>query len=240
MSTPSNMPTGTSRALFDPAGVWTIVVAGGSGQRFGAHKQFLPLGPKQMVAWAVDTALQVSAGVVVVVPEVSDFASSDARVHVVQGGVSRTESVRNGLAVVPTSAQVVCVHDAARPFASVELFQAVVQELSPTVQAAVPALAVVDTVKVIDESTNEVLSTPLRSTLRAVQTPQAFHAAILREAHLVAEHENREGTDDASLVEAIGGYVVVVPGNVMNRKITTPEDFAWAQNAVSEVLEGNA
>ena len=234
------MPTGTSRALFDPTGVWTIVVAGGSGQRFGAHKQFLPLGPKQMVAWAVDTALQVSAGVVVVVPEVSDFASSDARVHVVQGGVSRTESVRNGLAAVPTSAQVVCVHDAARPFASVELFQAVVQELSPTVQAAVPALAVVDTVKVIDESTNEVLSTPLRSTLRAVQTPQAFHAAILREAHLVAEHENREGTDDASLVEAIGGYVVVVPGNVMNRKITTPEDFAWAQNAVSEVLEGNA
>ena len=240
MSTPSNMPTGTSRALFAPTGVWTIVVAGGSGQRFGAHKQFLPLGPKQMVAWAVDTALQVSAGVVVVVPEVSDFASSDARVHVVQGGVSRTESVRNGLAAVPTSAQVVCVHDAARPFASVELFQAVVQELSPTVQAAVPALAVVDTVKVIDESTNEVLSTPLRSTLRAVQTPQAFHAAILREAHLVAEHENREGTDDASLVEAIGGYVVVVPGNVMNRKITTPEDFAWAQNAVSEVLEGNA
>lgn len=240
MSAPSNMPTGTSRALFDPTGVWTIVVAGGSGQRFGAHKQFLPLGPKQMVAWAVDTALQVSAGVVVVVPEVSDFASSDARVHVVQGGVSRTESVRNGLAAVPTTAQVVCVHDAARPFASVELFQAVVQELSPTVQAAVPALAVVDTVKVIDESTNEVLSTPLRSTLRAVQTPQAFHAAILREAHLVAEHENREGTDDASLVEAIGGYVVVVPGNVMNRKITTPEDFAWAQNAVSEVLEGNA
>ena len=240
MSAPSNMPTGTSRALFDPTGVWTIVVAGGSGQRFGAHKQFLPLGPKEMVAWAVDTALQVSAGVVVVVPEVSDFASSDARVHVVQGGVSRTESVRNGLAAVPTSAQVVCVHDAARPFASVELFQAVVQELSPTVQAAVPALAVVDTVKVIDESTNEVLSTPLRSTLRAVQTPQAFHAAILREAHLVAEHENREGTDDASLVEAIGGYVVVVPGNVMNRKITTPEDFAWAQNAVSEVLEGNA
>lgn len=234
------MPTGTSRALFDPTGVWTIVVAGGSGQRFGAHKQFLALGPKQMVAWAVDTALQVSAGVVVVVPEVSDFASSDVRVHVVQGGASRTHSVRNGLAVVPTSAQVVCVHDAARPFASVELFQAVVQELSPTVQATVPALAVVDTVKVVDESTNEVLSTLLRSTLRAVQTPQAFHAAILREAHLAAELENREGTDDASLVEAIGGYVVVVPGNVMNRKITTPEDFAWAQNAVTEVLEGNS
>jgi len=234
------MPTGTSRALFDPTGVWTIVVAGGSGQRFGAHKQFLALGPKQMVAWAVDTALQVSAGVVVVVPEVSDFASSDARVHVVQGGVSRTHSVRNGLAEVPTSAQVVCVHDAARPFASVELFQAVVQELSPTVQATVPALAVVDTVKVVDESTNEVLSTLQRSTLRAVQTPQAFHAAILREAHLAAELENREGTDDASLVEAIGGYVVVVPGNVMNRKITTPEDFAWAQNAVTEVLEGNS
>lgn len=240
MSTPPNMPPGTSRALFNPAGVWTIVVAGGSGQRFGAHKQFLALGPKQMVAWAVDTALQVSAGVVVVVPEVSDFASSDTRVHVVQGGASRTHSVRNGLAEVPTSAQVVCVHDAARPFASVELFQAVVHELSPTVQAAVPALAVVDTVKVVDESTNEVLSTLLRSTLRAVQTPQAFHAAILREAHLAAELENREGTDDASLVEAIGGYVVVVPGNVMNRKITTPEDFAWAQNAVSEVLEGNS
>ena len=59
------MPTGTSRALFDPTGVWTIVVAGGSGQRFSAHKQFLALGPKEMVAWAVDTALQVSVGVVV-------------------------------------------------------------------------------------------------------------------------------------------------------------------------------
>ena len=240
MSTPSNMPTGTSGALIDPSGTWTIVVAGGSGQRFGAQKQFLALGSRSMLAWAVDTALQVSAGVVVVVPEVSDFASSDARVHVVQGGTSRTQSVRNGLAAVPTSAEVVCVHDAARPFASVELFQAVVQELSPTVQGAVPALAVVDTVKVVDEATNEVLNTPLRSTLRAVQTPQAFHASILREAHLAAEHEKREGTDDASLVEAIGGYVVVVPGDVMNRKITTPEDFAWAQNAVVEVLKGNS
>lgn len=240
MSTPSNMPTGTSGALFDPSGVWTIVVAGGSGQRFGAQKQFLALGSQSMLAWAVETALQASAGVVVVVPDVGDFASSDARVLVVQGGTTRTHSVRNGLAMVPTAAQVVCVHDAARPFASVELFQAVVQELSPTVQAAVPALVVVDTVKVINESTNEVLSTPLRSTLRAVQTPQAFHASILREAHLVAEHENREGTDDASLVEAIGGYVVVVPGDMMNRKITTPEDFAWAQNMVPKVLKGNS
>ena len=240
MSTPSNMPTGTSRAMFDPTGVWTIVVAGGSGQRFGAQKQFLALGSRAMVAWAVDAALQVSAGVVVVVPEMSDFVSGDARVQIVHGGASRTQSVRNGLAAVPTSAEVVCVHDAARPFASVELFQAVVQELSPMVQGVVPALAVVDTVKVIDESTDEVLNTPLRSTLRAVQTPQAFHAAILREAHLAAEQENREGTDDASLVEAIGGYVVVVPGDVMNRKITTPEDFAWAENVIANMQRGNS
>jgi 2-C-methyl-D-erythritol 4-phosphate cytidylyltransferase len=73
-----------------------------------------------------------------------------------------------------------------------------------------------------------------------VQTPQAFHASILREAHLAAEHEKREGTDDASLVEAIGGYVVVVPGDVMNRKITTPEDFAWAENVIANMQRGNS
>lgn len=212
-----------------PATVWTIVVAAGSGQRFGGLKQFSELGSRRMVDWAVETAALASSGVVVVVPaEHADdptFEVPHGATVVVSGGSTRSESVRRGLAVVPDGVGIVCVHDAARPFASVELFGAVITAVGRDgVDAAVPGIAITDTVKVVD-ATGRVVSTPERSLLRAVQTPQAFRTAVLRAAHV----STPEATDDAAVVEAGGGYVVVVEGEADNRKITAAEDLAWAK-----------
>lgn len=212
-----------------PETVWTIVVAAGSGQRFGGLKQFSELGARRMVDWAVETAARASSGVVLVVPaeHVSDPAFDVPRgaTTVVAGGSTRSESVRQGLAAVPVGVDIVCVHDAARPFASVELFATVIAAVSyKGVDAAVPGIAVADTVKVVD-GTGHVVSTPDRASLRAVQTPQAFRATALRAAHAASP----EATDDAAVVEASGGYVVVVEGEPDNRKITSADDLAWAQ-----------
>jgi 2-C-methyl-D-erythritol 4-phosphate cytidylyltransferase len=134
--------------------------------------------------------------------------------------------VRQGLAAVPADANIVCVHDAARPFASAALFAAVIAAVGRDgVDAAVPGVGVTDTVKVVDAS-GRVVSTPDRNTLRAVQTPQAFRASVLRAAHAASP----EATDDAAVVESSGGYVVVVEGEADNRKITAAEDLAWAKD----------
>lgn len=211
-----------------PATVWTIVVAGGSGQRFGGLKQFSELGGRRMVDWAVDAASKVSSGVVVVVPAEqasdADFVAPRGATRVVAGGSSRSESVRRGLDAVPSDADVVCVHDAARPFAGEALFRTVIAAIAERVDAAIPGIAVTDTIKVVDDH-GAVVSTPDRASLRAVQTPQAFRASVLRAAHST----NPEATDDAAVVEANGGYVVVVQGDADNRKITAPDDLVWAK-----------
>lgn len=211
-----------------PTTVWTIVVAGGSGQRFGGLKQFAELGGRRMVDWAVAAAARVSNGVVVVVPDeqASDpgFRAPDGATVVVAGGASRSESVRCGLSVVPVEADVICVHDAARPFAGESLFRSVIGAVADGVDAAIPGVVVADTIKVVDGN-GVVVSTPDRASLRAVQTPQAFRAAALRAAH----SKWPEATDDAAVVEANGGYVVVVDGDVDNRKITGAEDLVWAK-----------
>jgi 2-C-methyl-D-erythritol 4-phosphate cytidylyltransferase len=103
----------------------------------------------------------------------------------------------------------------------------VIEALGDGVDGAVPGVPVSDTIKVVDVA-GVVVETPGRSSLVAVQTPQAFRASSLRRAH----GDGAEGTDDASLVEAIGGRVVVVPGDPLNRKITHPEDLEWARAAI--------
>ena len=212
------MGAGYYPAVVTPAAeevVWTIVVAGGGGRRFGGAKQYEPLGEGRVLDVAVDTARRASDGVVVVVPP-EDVAAEGG----VAGGATRSESVRNGLAAVPDAATIVCVHDAARPLASRELFGAVVAAVRAGADAAVPALPVTDTVKVV-AADGSVVATPDRATLVAVQTPQAFRAERLRAVHVAGA----EGTDDAALVEAAGGRVVTVPGERENAKITDPEDL---------------
>lgn len=208
--------------------VWTIVVAAGSGLRFGRAKQFEVIGGRRIVDWAVEQAHKHSVGVVVVLPPGQTYGPGE-----VEGGSTRSESVRRGLAAVPKDATIVCVHDAARPFASHPIFQRVISAVVDGADAAVPGIPVVDTIKQVNE-TDVVVSTPRRETLRAVQTPQAFRASSLRRAH---EHHD-EGTDDAALIERIGGEVVVVEGEVVNRKITTPEDLEWAVAHADRLLAG--
>ena len=210
--------------------VWTIVVAAGSGLRFGSAKQFERLGGKRVVDWAVEEAERHSMGVITVVPKGQATGPNQ-----VEGGATRSESVRRGLAAVPAEATIVLVHDAARPFASDAVFQRVIGAVVDGADAAVPGIPVTDTIKQVNES-DVVVSTPRRETLRAVQTPQAFRASSLRKAHAAGG----EGTDDASLVEHVGGEVRVVEGEHVNRKITELDDLEWAQAHVAAMDKGEA
>lgn len=226
--------------------VWSIVVAGGTGSRFGAPKQFASLAGRSVLEWAVQVCRPGSDGVVVVVPARSaegagptesgpgqaDGALISADV-VVTGGATRDESVRRGLAAVPPDAEVIVVHDAARPLATPALFDTVVAALAePGVEGAVPGSPPGDTIKVVDEA-DRVTTTLDRADLRAVQTPQAFRAEILRRAHRRAVPG---ATDDAMVVEALGGTVQVVPGEPENLKITAPRDLWFAERIVSDRL----
>lgn len=136
----------------------------------------------------------------------------------VPGGLSRSASVRCGLAAVPDDAEVVLVHDAARPMATAALFQRVVDAVADGADAAVPAVPLTDSVR---SSSGGAID---RSTLLAVQTPQGFAVECLRRAHA----SGGDATDDASLVEATGGTVVTVDGEPDNFKITKRSDLAAA------------
>lgn len=208
--------------------VWTVIVAAGGGSRFGGAKQYELVGDRRVLDRSIDVARSISDGVVVVVP-----AGDARREQAVAGGSTRAESVRAGLAQVPEAATIVCVHDAARPFATTALFAAVVEAVHLGADGAVPGLAVTDTVKVVSPD-GSVLSTLDRSMLVAVQTPQAFRAEALRAAHATGA----DGTDDAALVEADGGRVVVVDGDSSNRKITVPADLDWARAHVAALARG--
>jgi 2-C-methyl-D-erythritol 4-phosphate cytidylyltransferase len=203
---------------------WTVVVGGGGGSRFGALKQYELLGDARVIDVARAAAAAVTDGVVVVVP-----ASDAAREGAIAGGLTRSESVRRGLAAVPADATIVCVHDAVRPLATPALFSAVIEAVRGGADAAVPALPVTDTIKVV-AGDGAVVDTPDRATLVAVQTPQAFRADVLRRAHARGD----ESTDDAALVERLGGRVVTVPGEQWNRKITEPDDLEWARRWLAQ------
>jgi 2-C-methyl-D-erythritol 4-phosphate cytidylyltransferase len=206
--------------------VWCIVVAGGSGRRFGTAKQFEALCGATVLERSVDVAACASDGVVVVVPEDSvtsvDLGGVSTRrgcqVAVVAGGPTRSASVRAGLAAVPDEARVVLVHDAARPLATVELFARVRDAVRSGAVAVVPAVPITDTVRRVDGGVVD------RDGLRAVQTPQGFDAATLRAAH----GGSPDATDDAGLVEQLGGTVTLVEGERHNLKITEPVDLRIA------------
>jgi len=199
--------------------VWAIVVAAGSGSRFGAPKQFQPLGGRRVLDWSLEDARTVADGIVVVLPP-SDVATGEPEADAVAGGGdTRSASVRAGLAHVPPDVDVVVVHDGARPLAGSDLFSAVVAAVRAGADAAVPGVPLADTLRWRSGGVAD------RDGLVAVQTPQAFRAAALRAAH----EGEPEATDDASLVEAAGGKVVVVDGSPLNLKITNPSDLIVAE-----------
>jgi 2-C-methyl-D-erythritol 4-phosphate cytidylyltransferase len=211
--------------------VWVVVVAAGSGRRFGGAKQYQPLAGRRVLDWSLAAARSAVGGgdaasgggrdggvVLVVAPgrEGDDEPAADA---VVAGATTRSGSVRAGLARVPDDADVIVVHDGARPLADADLFAAVVRAVHEGADAALPGVPVADTLRSRDGGVVD------REGVVAVQTPQAFRAAALREAHATAT----EATDDASLVEAAGGKVVVVDGSPSNVKITRPADLVVAE-----------
>lgn len=203
---------------------WAVVVAAGSGARFGAPKQFADLAGRPVLEWSLETARKACAGVVLVLPperagQASRAWDADA---VVAGGATRSASVRAGLEAVPGRVEVVAVHDAARPLAPLDLWRAVIEAVAAGADAAIPASPVTDTVKEVGEGGH--LVTLDRSRLVAVQTPQAFRAGIIRQVH----RAEAEATDDAALVEAAGGTVELVPAPAYNLKITSPIDLVIA------------
>lgn len=221
--------------------IWAVLVAAGSGSRLAAAGL---AEPKQYLAWRGAPLFWHSARTLARVPRIkglvfvflaADVAAQTERVaglaraegfgldwRVVAGGARRQDSVRLGLAALPPECGFVLVHDAARPFASAQLVQSLVDALDAGAKAAIPALPVTDTVK--RASGDLVLETLDRGELRAVQTPQAFERGLLAAAHERAEAAGLTATDDASLVEAECS-VRLVPGEEGNVKITTAADL---------------
>lgn len=220
-----------------------MVPAAGSGQRLaaGVPKAFFHLDGHTLVERAVNCLLEsgVVDRVVVAVPadrtgQAKLILGRDATV--VPGGANRGESVNRALAAVAEAEQpkFVLVHDAARPLTPPGLVVRVVEALRAGHSAVVPALPVSDTVKAVDAN-GVVLGTPERAGLRAVQTPQGFATELLLRAYQqAAEGTGTDFTDDASMVEHIGGQVQVVDGDPLAFKITTRLDIMLAQAIVMQ------
>jgi len=210
-----------------------IVVAGGLGSRLGRAepKALVPLAGRPLVARTLDAFLPLSfARVVVCAPadRVSAMAALlGAGVGVVAGGETRSGSVRRGFeAAAPEDADVVAVHDAARPFLSTEEIVGVLRE-AESVGAAIAATPVVDTIK--RSAGGRIVETVDRGDLWAAATPQAFRGAVLRQALASGE----DATDEAALCERLGIPVAIVPVSRFAFKITTPEDLALAEAIVA-------
>ena len=219
--------------------VVAVVPAAGSGERLaaGIPKAFCDLDGRTLLECAVAGLLEsgVVDHVVVAVPADRIGQAAQAlgdRVTVVAGGAERAESVSlalAGLSLLPAPAEFVLVHDAARALTPPQLIVRVVDALRSGHRAVVPALPLSDTIKAVDAN-GVVLGTPDRAGLRAVQTPQGFATDLLLRAYERAG--TADFTDDASLVEQLGGQVQVVDGDPLAFKITTQLDLLLAQTVV--------
>ena len=210
-----------------------IVAAAGSGLRLGAEspKALVPLAGRPLVCLAVESLLAGGvAQVVVAVPaaERAAFAAVlPSEVVLVDGGATRTASVRAGLAACAPAADAVLVHDAARPLTPPDVVARVLAALSVGARAVVPVLPVVDTTAVVDEAGVVTGALP-REQLRRVQTPQGFDRATLDDAYRRLP-AGAELTDDAAVVQTIGVQVATVPGDERSAKITVPHDLRLAE-----------
>ncbi|HKO21868.1 MAG TPA: 2-C-methyl-D-erythritol 4-phosphate cytidylyltransferase [Candidatus Eisenbacteria bacterium] len=215
-----------------------VVLAGaGDGVRMGPH------GPKLLLELAGRTLLERVASIFLAHPSVGELiavvpeslleparraltslpASSEIRRDVTPGGPTRRESVARGLEALTLGLPYVAVHDVARALVEERLITRVLETARLT-GAAIPAVPLRDTVTEVDAG--RVVRTLDRARLFGVQTPQIFADAILRRAHATAQAEGRDATDDASLLDASGAKVAVVPGDPMNLKLTEPSDLA--------------
>ena len=218
-------------------GVSVIVVAAGSSTRMnGINKQTAQLCGVPLIIRTLmqfEKCSKISNIILVVKPDelfsmqqLADGYSIKKLSDIVCGGESRQQSVKNGLERLPENAETVLIHDGARPFVTDEIICSVISALS-THNAVTCAVKLKDTVKQVDENGN-VLSTPDRNTLVAVQTPQGVNVSDYRAA-LESSVDLGRFTDDMSVMEAAGHKPFTVPGSYENIKVTTPEDIALAE-----------
>ena len=219
--------------------VGVIIVAAGRGTRVGAAvpKQLLDLGGRSILRRSVDAFDRhptVDALVVVLPAELVDngpalVGHTDRPCRFVAGGARRQDSVRQGLQALPSSIDLVLVHDAARPFADTALIDRVIAAAGAS-GAAIPAVSARDTVKRVDPDRQIVTATLPREEIWLAQTPQGFRRDVLTSAMALGD-AGVEGTDEAMLVERTGHAVRVVPGEARNVKITTTDDLTAARDA---------
>ena len=205
-----------------------IIAAAGSGERFGATlpKALITLGNRTLIEHAVAALAPITTEIVICAPagyenQIKELVGSD--ITVVVGGTTRSDSVRAGIAALSGNHKFVLVHDAARALASTQLAEDVLAALNKGEVAVIPGLELIDTVKSVDAS-GHVTSTPDRTTMQRVQTPQGFDLDVLKKAHA----SGADATDDGALVESIGHKVLIIKGEERALKITTPTDLATA------------
>ena len=219
-----------------------VIVAAGTGSRMnmGINKQFIKLEGKEIIAYTIEKFYNnsnIEDIVVVVKEDESEFFKKEIldkynfrNVKIAYGGKERQDSVYNGLKLLDEKCDVVLIHDGARPFVSDKIIDKSIEEAKEH-KAIVVGVPVKDTIKVIDNDKN-IVDTPNRSVLWAVQTPQTFDYNILIDAYKDAFKNKFYGTDDAMLVERIGYKVKMLEGSYNNIKITTQEDL----NVGSQIL----
>lgn len=221
-----------------------VVAAGGAGRRMGGvRKQYLELLGEPVLAHSLRPFLSHPAvgWVVVAIPEedLDDppewLTRLDPRITLVAGGAERGDSVRNALEAVPEEAEVVLVHDAARPLVDPETIDRAINASLEGV-GAVAAVPMADTLKEVDEE-GRITATPDRRRFWRAQTPQAFPRRMLLDAARRAAEDGYEATDDAALVEHYGGKVIVVEGSPENFKVTTPVDLLLAESILVARME---
>ena len=230
--------------------VSVIFPAAGQGRRMkaGKNKVLLELGGKPILQRTLESfSCLPEVGELIVVTGREDMAEVRAMLEgavglkpwqLVEGSTERQYSIRNGLACVAKEAELVLVHDAARPLITEEVIARVI-EGARQFGGAIAAVPEKNTVKIVSEA-GLVVSTPPRKSLWAVQTPQGFRKEVLLKANEQAEQEGFLGTDDASLVERLGAPVKVVEGDYRNIKITTPEDMVTAEAFLQQMKEAGA
>ncbi|GCD84689.1 2-C-methyl-D-erythritol 4-phosphate cytidylyltransferase [Parageobacillus thermoglucosidasius] len=218
-----------------------VIPAAGQGKRMkaGMNKQLIELRNEPLIVRTLKVFEndEWCRGIIVVINEAerTQFEQLFSRFHikkitaVVGGGKERQHSVYNGLRAVKNS-DIVLIHDGARPFVTIEQIHELVNEAKEH-GAAIPAVRVKDTIKKVCDQFVE--GTVERSGLWAVQTPQAFHVSLVLRAHEQAQKDGYIGTDDASLVERIGGKVKIIEGDYRNIKLTTPDDLLFAEVILS-------
>jgi 2-C-methyl-D-erythritol 4-phosphate cytidylyltransferase len=198
--------------------VWAIVLAAGSGVRFGERKQFVSAAGRRLVDLAVERAVETCDQVVLVLPPGERWTGPVVD-HVAEGGEDRGGSVRSGLATIPDQHGTVVVHQAANPLVRASTFHALIAAVAQGAPAAFPGLRPADIVRTVDgTSAGDVLG---RDELVLVQTPAAFRLEVLRMAH----GAGGGALEDTALVSAAGFAVHVVPGDPRNVHVATPEDL---------------